>query len=182
MKRYKILVLAGLAIALSSCVKEKLVDCSDNTGTYVCFDGEGREATYARWNFDTVQTFNAFNIQGSYPAVPGTTGPWTTINLTLVNTAGNMAMEMGTYSYFDFILNAGERKFTFWVKRYEGEAQTPTLKNFVHDPYGAGSNLVITSMDGTGKLTGYFEASVRNVNDTTERAFVKYLFTEIPLQ
>jgi hypothetical protein len=183
MKRYKIIVvLAGITLLLSSCIKEKLVDCSSPEGSYVCFGGEGREATYARWNFDTVQTFNAFNIQGSYPAVPGTTGPWTTVNLTLVNTNGDMIMETGNYQYFDFILNAGSRKFTFWVKRYEGEAQTPTVKNFEFDPYGNDILLVINTIDGTGKLSGLFEADVRNVLDTTETAFVKFRFTEIPLQ
>src|ERR1700741_4943120 len=90
------LTIAILGLMIASCApKEHLVDCNSTSGSYVCFNGEGRDATYARWNFDTVLTFNAFDIQGSYPAVPGTTGPWTTVNITMVNSTGSMAMETG---------------------------------------------------------------------------------------
>lgn len=182
MKKYSLLFVLGFMLVLSSCVKEKMVDCNDTTGTFICFDYEGREATYARWNFDTVSTFNAFNIQGGYPAVPGTTGPWTIVNITFVNSAGNMMLETGTYTYNKFLNNTGSREFTFWVKRYSGEAQTPDLTNFEMDPYNGTAVLNITSVDGTGKLTGLFEANVRNVNDTTQEGIVKFRFTDIELQ
>lgn len=181
--RYAILAGLMMVLMLSSCIKEKTVNCYETTGTFICFDGEGREATYARWNFDTVSTFNAFNIQGGYPAVPGTTGPWTIVNLTFVNSAGNMLMELGNYNYNAFLNNTGSREFTFWLKRYSGEAQTPIVKNFEMNPYNGGTaNLSITNVDGSGNLTGLFEANVRNVNDTTETGVVKFLFTDIEPQ
>src|SRR5688572_801623 len=103
MNRISFLAIAILGLVITSCEpKEHLVDCISTTGSYICFDGEGRDATYARWNFDTVETYNTFNIQGSYPAIPGTTGPWTTVNLTLVTSTGSMAMETGTYTYHNF--------------------------------------------------------------------------------
>lgn len=182
MKKSAYLVIAILGLVIASCApKEELVDCSSTTGSYICFNGEGRTATYARWNFDTVQTFNAFDIQGSYPAVPGTTGPWTTVNLTLVNSTGSMAMETGIYIYYDFLTNAGDRRFTFWMKRYEDDAQDPTVKNFVINPYGT-AILNITNIDGSGKLSGQFDANVWNMADTQETAVVKYRFENIELQ
>jgi hypothetical protein len=182
MNRISLFAIAILGLVIASCApKEHLVDCNSTTGSYICFNGEGRDATYARWNFDTVQTFNAFDIQGSYPAIPGTTGPWTTVNLTLVNSTGSMAMETGLYDYYDFLTNSGQRKFTFWMKRYEDDAQDPTVKNFVINPYGVAS-LQITNIDGSGKLSGQFDANVWNIADTTETAFVKYRFENIDLQ
>ncbi len=177
------LVITGLiCLLLASCEPvEHVADCNATTGSFVCFNNMGRDATYARWNFDTVQTFNAFDIQGSYPAVPGTTGPWTTVNVTLVNSMGNMAMETGNYTYKDFLVNDGTRSFTFWVKRYEGEAKDPVVKNFVFNPHGA-AILDITNIDGTGKLSGLFEATTWNMSDTTELGLVKFRFTDIPLQ
>lgn len=176
------LLLAMITTILAACApKEKLVDCNNPSGSYVCFNGEGREATYARWNFDTVLTFNAFNIQGSYPAVPGTTGPWTTINLTLVTSTGSMAMETGLYNYKSFLTNAGSRDFTFTMKRYEDDAQDPTVKNFEINPYGVAA-LNITNVDGSGKLSGVFTANVWNMNDTAETGIVKYQFENIELQ
>jgi hypothetical protein len=180
MKKYITIAMLGLMIA-SCAPKEHLVDCNSTTGSFVCFNNEGRDATYARWNFDTVETFNAFDIQGSYPAVPGTTGPWTTVNLTLVNSTGSMAMETGTYVYHDFLTNSGERRFTFWLKRYEDDAKNPTVKNFVLNPHGV-AILNITNIDGTGKLSGQFDANVWNMSDTNETALVKYRFQDIPLQ
>jgi hypothetical protein len=182
MKMKKFSIILGILLLLASCApKEKVVDCDSTTGSYVCFDNEGREATYARWNFDSVETFNVFNIQGSYPPVPGTTGPWTTVNITLVNSTGSMGMETGTYTYYDFLTNSGERRFTFWVKRYVGDDQDPFVKNFVANPYGF-ALLNITNVDGSGKLSGVFEANVWNLADTTETGVVKYRFENIDLQ
>ncbi len=176
------LVIAGIIVLLAACApKEKLVDCNSTTGSYVCFNGEGREATYARWNFDSVLTFNAFNIQGSYPAVPGTTGPWTTINLTLVNTTGSMAMETGLYNYEDILENTGSREFNFLIKRYEEDAKDPIIKNFVKNPHEP-AYLDISNVDGSGKLSGVFTAGVWNVADTTDDGIVKFRFDGIPLQ
>lgn len=176
------LYVALLGLLIASCApKEHLVDCNSTTGSYVCFNNEGRDATYGRWNFDTVLTFNAFDIQGSYPAIPGTTGPWTTVNITLVTSTGSMAMETGMYDYYDFLTNSGQRKFNFWVKRYEDDPKDPTVKNFVKDPSGV-ALLNITNVDMSGKLSGVFEANVRNMADTTETGIVKYRFENIDLQ
>lgn len=182
-KKSSIFFTAIICMLIVSCIppKEHMADCNSTDGTYICFNNEGRDATYARWNLDTVETFNVFDIQGSYPAVPGTTGPWTTVNITLVNSLGNMGMETGLYSYYEFLTNSGERRFTFWLKRYEGDAKDPLVKNFVKDPHGT-AFLSITNVDMTGKLTGLFEADVWNMADTTETAEVKYLFNGIPLQ
>ncbi len=181
-KPYIIFALVVVGLVIASCgPKEKMVDCTDTSGTYICFNNEGREATYARWNFDTVETFNAFNIQGSYPAVPGTTGPWTTINIALVTSTGNYSMETGTYTYDKFITDSGVRMFTFWLKRYEGDAKDPEVKNFERDPT-LPALLNITNVGGTGTLSGIFSAGVRNMADTNETGTVKYLFTDIELQ
>lgn len=176
------LCIGAIIVLLASCIpKEHLADCNSTTGSYICFNADGRDATYARWNLDTVETFNAFNIQGSYPAIPGTTGIWTTINITMVNSTGTMGMELGSYTYYPYLTNSGLRKFNFWVKRYDGDAKDPEIKNFVFNPYGV-ATLNITNMDMTGKLTGLFEANVWNLADTTEIAVVKYRFTDIPVQ
>jgi len=176
------LVIAVITSLLVACVpKEKSVNCADPSGSYVCFNGEGRVATYARWNFDTVLTFNAFNIQGSYPAVPGTTGPWTTINITLVTSTGSMALETGLYNYRSFLVNEGTRNFTFSLKRYEDDPKDPTVKNFEADPDGVAS-LSITNVDMSGKLTGLFLADVRNITNHDEKGVVKYQFENIELQ
>src|SRR5687767_182523 len=111
-----------MIIMLAGCVPDnKLVDCNSNSGTYICYNSEGREANYARWNFDTVDTYNVFNVQGSYLPIPGTTGPWITINISFINSMGNMAVETGSYDYYDFLTNSGDRRFTFIVKRYLGD-------------------------------------------------------------
>src|ERR1700754_3734527 len=113
MKKTYLLGLFALSLIIFSCApKEHLVDCNSNTGTYVCFNGEGRDATYARWNFDTVETFNTFNIQGSYPPIPGTNGAWMTVHITMVTSTGSMAMETGLYTYKEWLENEGERQFT----------------------------------------------------------------------
>ena len=182
MKSPYLFILSFIGLFLFSCApKEHLVDCNSNSGSYVCFNNEGRDATYARWNFDTVETYNAFNIQGSYPAVPGTHGPWTTVNISLVTSTGSMAMETGLYNYHDYLTNVGEKRFTFWVKRYDGDAKNPDVKNFVHSGGGA-AILNITNVDGSGKLSGVFEANAWNIDDTTETAIVKYQFENIPIQ
>lgn len=182
MKKSHIFILFLIGLSIASCApKEHLVDCTSTQGSYICFDGEGRDATYARWNFDTVETYNAFNIQGSYPAVPGTTGPWTTVNITLVTSTGNFAMETGLYNYYNFLTNSGDRRYTFWLKRYEGDPKDPIVKNFEFDP-GGSTALTITNVDGSGKLSGLFGADVRNVADPQETAFVRFFFTDIELQ
>lgn len=187
MNRFKALPLLFLSIVclwMASCIPpphQHLADCGSGTGTYVCFDGSGASPTYARWNFDTVQTYNAFDIQGSYLPIPGTVGPWTTVNITMVNSTGSMAMETGTYTYKDFLVNDGQKQFTFWVKRYEGDHQDPDVKNFVANPYGI-CLLTIDNVDGSGNLSGLFEGTVWNMADTTETGVVKYRFTDIPLQ
>ena len=176
------LVVGAMVILIASCrPKEHIADCNSTTGSYICFNTDGRDATYARWNLDTVETFNVFNIQGSFPAIPGTVGIWTTVNLTLVNSTGTMGMELGSYDYYDYLTNSGQRKFNFWVKRYDGDAKDPDIKNFVFNPHGVAS-VNITIMDMTGKLTGLFLANVWNMADTTETGVVKFLFTDIPVQ
>lgn len=181
MNTFKLFFSAIICLLFVSCLKEHQVNCNKPDGTYICFNNEGRDAIYAKWNFDTVQTFNTINIQGSYPAVPGTTGPWTTLNLSLVTTTGNYSMEIGSYTYYDFLTNVGIRKFTFWVKRYEGDAKDPIVKNFEKDPAGT-AVLNITGMDSNFKLSGIFEANIVNVNDSTETGLVKYLFNGVELQ
>jgi len=182
MKKPVLFALFVLSIVIVGCEpKEHVVNCSDNTGTFICYDNEGRDGLYARWNFDTVQTFNAFNIQGSYPAVPGTQGPWTTINISLVTSTGNFAMETGAYAYKEWLSNEGERQFTFYVRRFSGDAKDPETKTYKKKIPGA-TLLNITGVDGSGKLSGLFTSELRNIADANDSSLVKFYFTDIELQ
>lgn len=171
-----------LGLVLFACgPKEHLVDCNADTGSFICFNGEGRDGIYARWNFDTVETYNTFNIQGSYTPTPGTKGPWTTINISMVNSMGNMAMENGPYVYQDWLANEGEKQFTFYVRAYLGDALDPEIKNYRKKNPGS-AILNITGMDGSGNLSGVFNAELRNIDDFNDSAQVKFYFTDIPVQ
>lgn len=182
MKKTYFLGLFALSVVIFSCApKEHKVDCNQNSGNYICFDNEGRDGIYARWNFDTVQTYNAFNIQGSYAAVPGTQGDWTTINITMVTSAGNLVMETGLYNYVDWLSNEGQKEFTFYVRHFSGDAKDPDIKTFKRKVPGL-TVLNITGMNGSGELTGMFTSELRNVNDPNDSSAVKFYFTDIPIQ
>jgi len=182
MKKAYLFLLVAIGAGLTACLpKEHLVSCTSMEGTYVCFNGEGRDAVYARWNFDSVETFNAFNLQGSYPPVPGTTGPWTTVNVTFVSSTGNYALETGLYTYEPWLENEGERQFTFLVRRFEGDAKNPTIKNFIYKP-GGNAGLSITNIDGSGKISGLFSAQVVNEDDANETSEVRFFFTDVEPQ
>jgi hypothetical protein len=180
-KPFLLLIFAAGLILAGCAPKEHMVDCNSTSGSYICFNNEGRDGLYTRWNFDTVETYNAFNIQGSYPAVPGTQPSWTTINISLVTSSGNFVMETGAYDYKEWLSNEGERQFTFYVRHFTGDAADPDTKTYRKKNPGT-TILNITNIDGTGKLSGVFASDVRNVSDPNDSAQVKYYFTDVPIQ
>lgn len=145
--------------------------CNNMTGTTAfCIDGVYFEPTLSNWSQFMSNSVIIYLGQsdGTYPEA--------SLYITLYNTAGNDVPETGTYSVFTTTTSPdGTRKC-----QVTGSYNPDATSISVAADESATNTFELTSYDsGTGKVSGFFEGTLKNFNNASQKFPVKIYFTNI---